>query len=38
VVATISADNVVMQELCEELGFRLNPIPETGRVRAEMEL
>ena len=38
VVATISADNVVMQELCEELGFHVNPIPETGRVRAEMEL
>ena len=38
VVATISADNVVMQELCEELGFRLKPVPEMARVRAEMEL
>ena len=38
VIATISADNQVMQKLIEQSGFRLIPTPETARVRAEIEL
>ncbi len=38
VVATISADNPVMQELCQRLGFRLSPASADARVRAVIEL
>ena len=38
VAATISADNSVMQELCQRLGFRLSPASADARVRAVIEL
>jgi acetyltransferase len=38
IVATISSDNLVMQELCQKLGFIIHRAPEEGRVRAEIEL
>ncbi len=38
VVALISADNLVMRALCEEIGFHISPAVEGGRVRAEIEL
>ena len=38
VIALISTDNLVMQGLCEDLGFHLSPAPEEGRVRAVIEL
>ena len=38
VIALISTDNLVMQGLCEDLGFHLSPAPEEGRVRAIIDL
>ncbi|MCL4486915.1 MAG: bifunctional acetate--CoA ligase family protein/GNAT family N-acetyltransferase [Chloroflexi bacterium] len=36
--ATISADNHLMQSLCERLGFRLSPASGEARVKAEIDL
>ncbi|HEX7588902.1 MAG TPA: GNAT family N-acetyltransferase, partial [Anaerolineae bacterium] len=38
VIALISTDNLVMQGLCEDLGFHLSPATEEGRVRAIIDL
>jgi len=38
VLATILADNIVMRELCEKLGFTFAPSPHEGRILAEMVL
>ncbi len=38
VIATISADHLVMRALCEDLGFRFIPTPEEGRVLAVIDL
>jgi acetyltransferase len=37
VIAHISQDNHTMQDLCQRMGFKLNP-PKEGRVVAEMAL